>query len=139
MPQLISAALYQGDWLKFLRWPYHAKVINTLEPTSNTVVSSNGCKIQFISVYKVWSTNAEQFNIKYQRCIGWNHAAGAALAIGKRRGNDQRTLPADFHAFNTQIPTLDHPPAAQREKERLTTITRAVKFSTVVVGCGCIV
>ena len=39
IPQLINAATYQALVLRFLRCPYQAKVINTLDKISKTVVS----------------------------------------------------------------------------------------------------
>src|SRR3990167_10362271 len=38
MPQLTSAAVYQGTVAKLFRWPYQAKVMNTLLAISNTMV-----------------------------------------------------------------------------------------------------
>ena len=36
--QLAKAAIYQALWPKFLRWPYQANVMKTLERTSSTTV-----------------------------------------------------------------------------------------------------
>ena len=38
MPQLTSAATYQGDVARFFRWPYQAKVMKTLLATSSKTV-----------------------------------------------------------------------------------------------------
>jgi hypothetical protein len=46
MPQLIKAATYQGDWDKFLRCPYQAKVMNKLEAMSISTVSKSGCDVK---------------------------------------------------------------------------------------------
>ena len=40
MPQLTSAAMYQGLSARFFRWPYQAKVMKTFEATSSTIVCS---------------------------------------------------------------------------------------------------
>src|SRR5665647_2115180 len=43
MPQLTRAATYQGAVARFLRWPYQAIVMKTLEATSSRIVcSENG-------------------------------------------------------------------------------------------------
>ena len=43
MPQLTRAAKYQGAVARFLRWPYQAIVMNTLEAASSKMVcSENG-------------------------------------------------------------------------------------------------
>src|SRR5664279_2680713 len=38
MPQLNRAAMYHGAVARFLRWPYQAKVMKILLPTSNKMV-----------------------------------------------------------------------------------------------------
>jgi len=38
MPQLISAAVYQGLSARFFRWPYHAKVMKTFDAASGNTV-----------------------------------------------------------------------------------------------------
>src|SRR5260221_14581009 len=40
IPQLTSAATYQGRSLRFLRWAYHAKVMKTLEQTRRPAVTT---------------------------------------------------------------------------------------------------
>src|SRR3569833_1007076 len=42
MLQLITAAMYQGESARFFRWPYHAKVMKTLEPISSSSVCTEG-------------------------------------------------------------------------------------------------
>src|SRR5258706_14144270 len=43
MPQLISAAMYQGAVARFFRWPYQAMVMKTLDATSSRMAcNENG-------------------------------------------------------------------------------------------------
>jgi hypothetical protein len=54
MPQLTKAAVYQGELAKLLRWPYHAKVMNTLAATSNrTVCKGKGIADKFMATPSV--------------------------------------------------------------------------------------
>src|SRR3954471_23598493 len=46
MPQLTKAATYQGAVARFFRWPYQARVMNTLEAiSSSTVCSEKGMEL----------------------------------------------------------------------------------------------
>src|SRR5674476_1006625 len=51
MPQLTSAATYQGELARFFRCPYHAKVMNRLDTASINAVTSSGCEIRFILLF----------------------------------------------------------------------------------------
>jgi hypothetical protein len=48
MPQLTSAAIYQGDEAKFFRWPYQANVINRLDTVSINAVTNKGLETRFM-------------------------------------------------------------------------------------------
>lgn len=74
------------------------------------------------------SFDAEQFDLKDQSRIGWNYAAGAALAVAQSGRNDQLSFAADLHGRNTFIPTGNHAPLTDREFERLTAINGAIEL-----------
>src|SRR3954451_1751033 len=46
MHQLMTAAMYHGEPARFFRWPYHAKVMNTLDPISSSTACSEGWRAE---------------------------------------------------------------------------------------------
>src|SRR4051812_27770822 len=50
MPQLTSAAMYQGEVARFFRCPYQAKVMKMLEPISSSTVCSEGARKEVSAV-----------------------------------------------------------------------------------------
>ena len=72
-------------------------------------------------------SDAEQLHVEDQRRIRRNDAARATGAIAHRWRDDQPPLPADAHPGDARIPTLDDAPAAQREREGLATVARAIE------------
>src|SRR6188768_697655 len=50
MPQLMTAAMYQGEAARFFRCPYQAKVMNTLEPISSSTVCIEGANKEVSAV-----------------------------------------------------------------------------------------
>ena len=49
IPQLTSTAVQRAEVL-YLRWPYHAKVMNTLEAARSSTVGTTGCANTFIAM-----------------------------------------------------------------------------------------
>ena len=54
------------------------------------------------------SLDADELHVEHQRRAGRNDAAGAAVAVGEVRRDDEAALPADLHAGDALIPSLDH-------------------------------
>jgi len=72
--------------------------------------------------------HVEQLDVKHQRRVWRNGAAGAAGAVAQCGRDDQGTLAADFHGGDAFIPAGDHPALPDRKLERLVAIDRRVEF-----------
>src|SRR5947207_1524258 len=70
----------------------------------------------------------QQFDVKHQRRVRRNDAAGAARAIAEFRWNDQRALASDLHRADALVPAADHLPYADLEFERLVAVDRRVEL-----------
>ncbi len=101
IPQLTSAATYQALVCMFFRWPYHAKVMNTLEAVSSSAV----CIHTGIELRADWSqagmggveggavverVRGEQRRavsaVVGTRSIAWSASAGSSAATAPRPG-----------------------------------------------------
>ena len=52
MPQLASAAMYQGVADRFFRWPYQAKVMKTFDAASSAMVCSEIGRLVMQAVFR---------------------------------------------------------------------------------------
>lgn len=74
----------------------------------------------------IFLTHLKQLDIEDQPRVGRDRPASAARAIAQLRWDIQPPLPADLHARDTHIPTIDHLPAAEVEDERLAAIEKRI-------------
>ena len=74
------------------------------------------------------SRQCEQFDVKLQGGIAWNHAASASGSIAQICRNDQSARTAHFHARHAFVPAADHHASAQREDERVIAVFAGVEF-----------
>src|SRR5690606_40040301 len=66
--------------------------------------------------------HTQQFNIKYQCCVRWNHAACTACAITHLWWNHQSTFATNLHTSKTFIPALNDLTTTKVEYKWLATI-----------------
>lgn len=57
----------------------------------------------------------DEFDVKFEGGIGWNHTACATLTIGQIGWDDEGAFTTDAHALNTFIPTFDDHALTQEE------------------------
>src|ERR1700759_1871243 len=74
------------------------------------------------------SLHFEQLDLEQERGVRRNDAARAARAVAELWRDQQRTRAANFHAGDAFIPTFEDTTRADGERERATTIPRAVEF-----------
>src|SRR6185295_6097655 len=60
----------------------------------------------------------KQLHIENERRIRRDDTSRAPFAVGEFGWNNQRAPAAHFHARHALVPALDHPPRAERERER---------------------
>src|SRR6266567_4507318 len=77
----------------------------------------------------------EQLDVEDQRRVGWYDSASAPAAVRHVRGDDQSSLPTDFHARNTLVPAANDAALPEKKSERNLAITRRVEFCALVIGC----
>ena len=53
------------------------------------------------------SENLDQFHIEYQGCVGWDVAAGTALAVGQIVGDEETEFGAFLHELDSFGPAGD--------------------------------
>ena len=67
-------------------------------------------------------SDPEQLDLKHERCVGRNHAAGATCAVAEVGWNRQLALAADAHADHALVPASDDVTGAERKAERFTAV-----------------
>src|SRR5262245_36943144 len=71
----------------------------------------------------------QELDLEHQRRIRGNEPVlDVAAAVGERRRDHELALAADLHARHALLPALDHVAAAERERERLVAVARAVEL-----------
>src|SRR5207302_552074 len=73
----------------------------------------------------------QQLHVELERRVRRDRAREAARAVGEVRRDQQLAAAADLHARDALVPALDHPPLAERERERLPAVARAVELLSV--------
>src|SRR5262249_42713449 len=80
-------------------------------------------------------SDVEELNVEDQRGV-WRNAVAARTSISETRRNDQRTHSADLHPWHALIPSGNHLTGAEREREWLARVVRALNTRTFVIWCG---
>ena len=75
--------------------------------------------------------NAEQFDFKFERGVGRNHAARAVFAVGVFGSDHKLALAAHLHAGKAFVPAADHLTGAEREFKGLAAVKARVKHRAV--------
>ena len=96
-----------------MAWGFSAWGLPAAAPADLLLVSKNAPLGAFFFGLPERLSEALQFNLKHQRCIGRNHPTRAAGTIGQVRGDDQTPHAADLHALHAFIPSGDHMSGAQ--------------------------
>src|SRR6218665_8854 len=72
--------------------------------------------------------DGQQLDLEHQRCVGRDHAAGAAFAIAEGGRNHQHARAADLHALHAFVPAADDHAAVEFELERVVAVLARVEL-----------
>src|SRR5258708_36713123 len=77
------------------------------------------------------SLDFEQLDLEHERRVRRNYRWEPALAVGEVRRDRELAHLAHHHPGDPLVPSLDDPPASEREAEALPPVARAVEFRAV--------
>ncbi len=72
----------------------------------------------------------DEFDVKFEGGIGWNHTACTTLTIGQIGWDDEGAFTTDSHALNTFIPTFDDHALTQEEFNGSVAIKTGIELFT---------